>query len=75
MEKEEFLEKLKIQFEEDDAEKLTFETSFLTLDGWDSLTQFSIVAFLEDDFGIEFKSEKFKQFDTPNALYEHVKSL
>jgi len=71
---ESFLENLKTFFEEEDSLKLTIDTQFSTLKTWDSLTQFSIVAYLEDDFGIEMPVEQFVKFQSPRELLEFVKS-
>mgnify|MGYP003543617201 FL=1 len=75
MKRETFLENLKIQFEETDANKLNMDTEFQSLDTWDSLTQFSIVDFLEDDFSIEFDAKLFTDYNTPDRLYAHVEQL
>ncbi|WP_316790834.1 acyl carrier protein [Pedobacter frigoris] len=70
--KEEFLEALRLQFDESDAAILTFESKFSELDTWDSLTRFSIISLLEDDYGFEFSVENFKTIDTPNDLFTHL---
>ena len=40
-----FLENLKIQFESTDSEKITLDTSFESLETFDSLTKYSILLF------------------------------
>jgi acyl carrier protein len=70
--KEEFLIGLKNQFEDADATNLTFESKFKELDTWDSLTRFSIVAFVEDDYSIAISDEEFKSFETPADLFAYI---
>ncbi len=66
--KETFLKGLKSQFEASDEDKITFDVLFETLETWDSLTKFSITAFLEDDYDIVVTPEEFKEFKTPNDI-------
>ncbi len=68
-----FLEGLKIQFEESDAIKLNMNTKFSSLDTWDSLTRFSIIAFLEDDYNTTLKKEDLDKLESPQAIFEYLK--
>ncbi|EKT3962648.1 hypothetical protein AAIP55_000118 [Flavobacterium psychrophilum] len=72
MKKDVFLTGLKVQFEESDAMKLTMETKFNELDTWDSLTRFSIIAFLEDDYKVILKKEDLDKLETPLAIFNCV---
>lgn len=72
--KEEFLEGLRNQFEESDALNLSFDTVFKELDTWDSLTRFSIVSFVEDDYQVTLKVEGLQNMATPSDLYEYINS-
>ncbi|WP_310556234.1 hypothetical protein [Flavobacterium sp.] len=67
-----FLTGLKIQFEESDAIKLTMETNFKGLDTWDSLTRFSIIAFVEDEYKITLKKEDLDKLESPLALFDYI---
>ena len=67
-----FLEGLKLQFEEDDAMKLLPETVLSNLDTWDSLTKFSIIAFLEDDHQYKFDEKDFVKYNTPWKLFNLI---
>lgn len=73
MDKEVFLLGLKAQFEEIDSLKLEMFTEFKSMETWDSLTRYSIVAFLEDDYKIIIKSEELNSLNTPNELFDFVK--
>lgn len=72
MEKNKFLICLREQFEETDSLNLELNTSFMDMKTWDSLTRFSIIAFLEDEFSITFKNDDFKIFSSPELLYEFI---
>lgn len=72
MDKEDFLSGLKIQFEEIDALKLTMETKFKDLDTWDSLTRFSIIAFVEDDYNVILKNEDLGNLESPIDLFNYI---
>jgi acyl carrier protein len=69
---EDFLAGLKIQFEESDAVKLKINTKFKELDTWDSLTRFSIIAFIEDDYKITLTKGDLEKLESPLALLEFV---
>ena len=74
MDKDKFLSGLKVQFEEADAVKLTIETKFKDLDTWDSLTRFSIIAFVEDDYNLILKNEDLNNFESPLVLFEYIRA-
>ena len=73
MDKKEFLLGLKSQFEELDALKLEMYTDFKSMETWDSLTRYSIIAFVEDEYKIILKSEELNSLNTPNDLFDFVK--
>lgn len=70
--KEEFLENLKNQFEGSDAVNLNLNTKFISMDTWDSLTRFSIIACLEDDYGVVISGEDLNKFNTPQELFDYI---
>lgn len=72
MEKNKFLIGLREQFEETDSFNLEMNTSFKDMKTWDSLTRFSIIAFLEDEFNLIFKNEDFIRCSTPELLFEFI---
>lgn len=71
---DEFLLRLKNQFEESDALLLKMDTEFSSLDTWDSLTKFSITAFLEDDYGIKIGMDELSKMGNPTRLWEYISS-
>ena len=68
----EFLNGLKLQFEEEDAIKIIETTILSDLDTWDSLTRFSIIAFLEDECEYKFDEKDFEKYKTPELLYNLI---
>lgn len=71
--KTEFINDLKLEFEEDVVD-LKEDTIFRTLDSWDSLTGMAIQVMLEDNYGVRIPDETFKSFKTINDIYEFVKN-
>ncbi len=72
MEKIKFLSGLKSQFEDRDSLNLDMSTKFRTMETWDSLTKFSIISFLEDEYKISIKIDELNNLDTPNDLFNFV---
>lgn len=70
--RETFLTGLKNQFEDSDAEVINLETRFEKLDTWDSLTKYSIIAFVEDDYKIELSSGQLAKIETPADLANFI---
>ena len=66
--KEAFVEGLEIPMEE--AETATMEG----VDKWDSIGQMSLVAIIEDAFGIEFEPDEVMQFTSFEAGKEILKN-
>ncbi|HLD53091.1 MAG TPA: acyl carrier protein [Sediminibacterium sp.] len=67
-----FLENLKIQFESTDSEKITLDTSFESLETFDSLTKYSIIAFIKDDYNVELDVSQFSELTTPQILFNFL---
>ena len=70
MNKQDFIENLKLQFEEEEMSNINFNTVFRDLDTWDSLTKFSVIAFIEDDYGL--KIDDFSKIGTVNQLFDII---
>ena len=65
-----FITEIKVHFEDADAAILLPDTIFKKLESWDSLTKYSIIAFLQDDYKIQFTIEDFNTYTTPRAIYD-----
>ena len=73
MDKNVFLLGLKAQFEEVDSSKLEMLTEFKSMETWDSLTKYSIIAFVEDDYKITIKIDELNSLNTPKELFDFIK--
>jgi acyl carrier protein len=60
---------LKVHFEDSDAAILLPDTILKNLESWDSLTKYSIIAFLQDEYNYQFSIENFDTYTTPRAIY------
>ena len=67
-----FLENLKIQFESTDSEKITLDTSFESLETFDSSTKYWIIAFIKDDYNVELDVSQFSELTTPQILFNFL---
>lgn len=67
-----FLNGIKQQFEEEDSEQIVESTILSDLDSWDSLTRFSIIAYLEDECNYKFDEKDFEKYNTPESLFKLI---
>ncbi len=71
---ENFLELVKEVLEIEDRE-VQLDDKFKEYDEWDSLANLSIVAMLDDEFGVVIDNQKFKSMQTLQELFDEVKKL
>jgi acyl carrier protein len=71
---EKFLELVKEVLEIEDR-AIQMEDNFKAYDEWDSLANLSMVAMLDDEFGIVIDNQKFKNMQTLQELFDEVKAL
>ena len=71
--KEKFLELFKEVFEMEDQE-VKFSDEFRNYDEWDSLTHLSLIAMLDDEYGIQIEEEELDELNTVQDLYDRVAS-
>lgn len=69
---EEFVELFAEQFEETDVKMFTPETVFRDLDEWSSLIGLSIIAMVDEEFGVALKSNDFRNISSISDLYNIV---
>jgi len=69
---EKFLTVVKDALELSDAE-LKLTDDFRKYTTWNSLTELTLIAALDENFGVGIESEKFKKLLTLADLYEEVK--
>lgn len=72
MEIKEFIQNFADQLDDTDAEMLTPETVFRELDDWSSLAALSIIAMVDEEYGVSIASETFKNAKTIQDLFDKV---
>lgn len=73
MELNEFVKKFAEQFEDTDASEIKSETKFRDLDEWSSIIGLSIIAMVDEEFGLVLKGDDMRAANTPAELYEIIK--
>ncbi len=73
MELQKFIENVKEQFE-DAPEDFGADTHFRELDEWSSLISLSIIAMVDDEYGVVIKAADLRNANTVGELFEIVKS-
>lgn len=53
----------------EDASRLTPKTAFHDLDEWDSISLLSVIAMLDEEFGIQIEMNEFKELKTIEDLF------
>ena len=72
MEIKEFIQNFADQLDDTEAEVLTPETEFRQLDDWSSLAALSIIAMVDEEYGVAIGSETFKQAKTIQDLFNLI---
>ncbi len=74
MELEQFIQSFAEQFDETPVESFTAETVFKSLEEWSSLMALSIIAMVDEEYGIILKGEDIRNSRTIADLYNIVSS-
>ena len=74
MELQEFIKNFANQFEETDSSVFTKDTVFKNLDEWSSLLALSIIAMVDEEYGVALKGDDIRSSDTIEDLFGIVKS-
>lgn len=74
MEATTFLQKFTEQFDPTPEQEVTLQTNFKDIDGWSSLTALSIIAMVDEEFGVELKNENIRNSNTVEDLFNIVKN-
>ena len=72
MEIKDFIQNFADQLDDTDAETLTPETEFRELDDWSSLAALSIIAMVDEEYGVSIASEAFRQAKTIQDLFNQI---
>ena len=68
-----FIALLKEVFEMEDQE-INFEDNFREYDNWDSLTHLSLIAMLDDAYGIQIEEGELKKLTTVQDIFNKIQS-
>lgn len=71
---EEFVNLFAELFDDTDASEFTSSTEFRALDEWSSLIGLSVIAMVDEEFGVALKAKDFREVTTIEDLYNTVKS-
>jgi acyl carrier protein len=74
MELQEFITNFANQFEETDSAVFTKDTVFKNLDEWSSLMALSIIAMVDEEYGVALKGDDIRSANTIEDLYNIIKS-
>ena len=74
MELQEFITNFANQFEETDSSVFTKDTVFKNLDEWSSLLALSIIAMVDEEYGVALKGDDIRSADTLEDLFDIIKS-
>lgn len=72
MEIKDFIQNFADQLDDTDAEVLTPETEFRQLDDWSSLAALSIIAMVDEEYGVTIASDAFKNAKTIQDLFDVI---
>jgi acyl carrier protein len=73
MDLQEFVEKFAEQFDESDASEFNADTEFRGLADWSSMTALSIIAMVDDEYGVTIKGDDIRKSETIENLFNIVK--
>jgi acyl carrier protein len=73
MDLQEFIGKFAEQFDETDASEFKEDTEFRELVEWTSMTALSIIAMVDDEYGITIKGDDIRKSETIDDLFNIVK--
>lgn len=74
MELKEFINNFAEQFDETDRTEFQKNTNFKDLEEWSSLSALTIIAMVDEDFGVAIKGEDLKKSTTIEDLFNIIKS-
>ena len=72
MEIKNFIKNLAEQYEDVEPSDFTPETKFKEFDEWSSLTSLSIIAMVDDEYGVIVKGDEIRQATTVQDLFDIV---
>ena len=74
MEIKEFIENFAEQFDDTTVDALSVETKFRELDEWSSLIALSVIAMVDEVYGITINGEDIRNSQTIGDLFNRIKN-
>lgn len=74
MELKNFIENFAQQFDDTDAGEIKAESVFKELDEWSSLIALSVIAMVDEEYGVTLKGEDIRNSTTVEDLFNAVKA-
>jgi acyl carrier protein len=74
MELNEFVKNFAEQFDDTDPSEIKADSHFRDIDEWSSLVGLSVIAMVDEEFDVLLKGEDMRQANTPEELYNIIKS-
>lgn len=74
MEQKDFFLALEDAFDQTNVVELTLDTKFRELDEWSSITALSLIASIDDAFGVTLTGDFIKSVHTLGEIYDEVKA-
>lgn len=74
MELKDFIENFANQFDDTDVNEIKAETIFKELDEWSSLIALSVIAMVDEEYGVTIKGEDIRNSNTVEDLFNAVKA-
>jgi acyl carrier protein len=73
MEIQDFIEKFAEQFDDTDASMFNGTTVFKELEEWNSLIALSVIAMIDEEYGVSMKGDDIRNSETVKDLYNIVR--
>lgn len=74
MELKDFIQNFSAQFDDTDASLFMSDTKFRDLEEWSSLTTLSIIAMVDEEYGVVIKADDLRKAETVGDLFEIIQS-
>jgi acyl carrier protein len=72
MNKNQFIEKVKLIFDETPEDQITLQTNFKNLEEWNSLLILSLIVTLEENFSILISANDIEQSNSFEELFDKI---
>ena len=72
MELKDFIENFANQFDDTDANEIKAETVFKELDEWSSLIALSVIAMVDEEYGVTIKGDDIRNSNTVEDLFNAI---